>query len=116
MYRIFEESIEKGELKISALILEIDNAIFLMISEKGYRVSTMAGGVPSPSGVSDMRATSFRIIGHKNLLLASALAERIAHSLKKLAFVSVATREDDPIQKLVLELANKVLDKVGTPS
>ena len=112
MYRIFEESLEKGELRISALILEIDNAVFLMISEKGYRVSTMAGGIPSPSGVSDTRATSFRIIGARNLILASALAERIAHSLKKLAFVSVATAEEEPIQKLVLELANKILEKV----
>ncbi|MCK5587573.1 MAG: hypothetical protein KAI34_02460 [Candidatus Lokiarchaeota archaeon] len=112
-YRLFEESIEKGELKISALILELDNAVFLIISEKGYRVSTMAGGVPSPSKVSDMRATSFRILGTRNLILASALAERIAHSLKKIAFVSVATDEEEPIQKLVLELVNKILEKVS---
>lgn len=115
-YKIFTDRLEKGELKIDCIVLELENALFLVFSEKGYRVSTMAGGVPSPSGISDMRATSFRIIGHRNLLLASALAERIAHSLKKLAFVSVATKEDDPIQKLVLELANKVLDKVGTSS
>lgn len=115
-YKIFTDRLEKGELTIDCIVLELENALFLIMSEKGYRVSTMAGGVPSPSGVSDMRATSFRILGHKNLLLASALAERIAHSLKKLSFVSVATREDDPIQKLVLELANKVLEKVGAPS
>jgi hypothetical protein len=112
-YKLFTENIEKGELKISALILQLENAVFLIISEKGYRVSTMAGGIPSPTGVSEMRATSFRILGAKNILLASALAERIAHSLKKIAFVSVATKEEEPVQKLVLELVNKILEKVS---
>jgi hypothetical protein len=112
-YKVFTENIEKGELKISALILQLENAVFLVISEKGYRISTMAGGIPSPSGVSEMRATSFRILGTRNILLASALAERIAHSLKKIAFVSVATKEEEPVQKLVLELVNKILEKVS---
>ncbi len=112
-YKIFTESLEKGELKISALLLEVENAVFLIIAEKGYRVSTMAGGIPSPSGVSNMKATSFRILGTRSILLASALAERIAYSLKKLVFVSLAIKEDEPIQKLTLELANKILEKLS---
>lgn len=96
---------EKTEDKSLTLhISEIENGLFLIISDKGPRIGTIAMGIPSTSVMSRVSTSSVPIVfGIRNELFSRAIAERVAHISKKIVIASVFLSDTTP------ELAQRAL-------
>jgi len=82
-----EASMEKNGKIFRLSILELSNAVLAFFYEGSMKLGTLAVALPGP-GESHI-TTSSVLLGGKYLLLARALAERVAGSFKKMSVASV---------------------------
>ncbi|MFX1294694.1 MAG: hypothetical protein ACFFD2_07550 [Promethearchaeota archaeon] len=89
---------EKDQEKpLTVFITELENGVFLVISDKGPRLGTIAIGIPTPLVKLRVNISSMPIIfGIKNDLLTRAIAERVAHYFQKIVIVSTFLTEESP--------------------
>ncbi len=78
-----------GENPLTAFISELDNGIFMVISDKGARLGTIAIGLPTSSVQNRINTSSMPIVfGIKHDILTRAIAERVAHHCQKIVIAS----------------------------
>ena len=81
---------ESEENPLTLYITELENGIFLLITDKGPRIGTIAMGIPNPAVKSRAITSSIPIVfGIRNELFSRAIAERTAHICQKIVIASV---------------------------
>jgi hypothetical protein len=82
-----QESIDENPL--TAFISELENGLFMVISDKGARLGTIAIGLPISSIQNSINTSSMPIVfGIKHDILTRAIAERVAHHSQKIVIAS----------------------------
>ena len=85
------------ETPLTVYITEIENGVFLVLSDKEARLGTIAIGLPSPQGKTRIDTSSMPIVfGIRNDLLTRAIAERVAHHSQKIVIVSTYLSQQSP--------------------
>ena len=86
-----------GENALTAFISELDNGLFMVISDKGARLGTIAIGLPTSSVQSGINTSSMPIVfGIKHDILTRAIAERAAHHCQKIVIASTFLSGQSP--------------------
>jgi len=97
----------------SALLLELENACILIISEGGLRLGTLAIAIPEGAPGSPA-PTSAGILGHRHVMTARLLAERVASLFGRIAIVSIRAQGSDvEVGARALAVLKKVLEEGG---
>ncbi len=106
------EEVEEGEIKLTANLLEMENALVVLFNEEGrMRLGTLAVATPLSRG--DVPSVSSVLLGDRNIVLTRVLAEHFATALNKLALVSTHVREAREIGPPMMRLANKLIRGTG---
>ena len=85
------------EHPLAIYITELENGIFLVITDKGPRIGTIAMGIPNPVVKSRAETSSVPIaFGIRNELFSRAIAERTAHISQKIVIASVFLSNETP--------------------
>ena len=78
-------------------LTEVENGIFLIISDRGPRIGTIAMGIPNISIKSQIDASSVPLVfGVRNELFCRAIAERVAHICQKIVIANVFLADESP--------------------
>ena len=97
----------------NALLLELDNACILLVSEGDLRLGTLA--VAIPEGTPGFPAPiSANVLGHRHVTTARLLAERMASLFGRIAIVSIRAQGSDiEVGTRALAVLKKVLEEGG---
>ncbi|MHA1651074.1 MAG: hypothetical protein ACTSYB_12835 [Candidatus Helarchaeota archaeon] len=87
---------EKDQVNpLIAFITEVENGLFLLISDKAAQLGTIAIGLPTLLGKNGISTSSIPIVfGIRNDLLTRAIAERVAFRCKKIVIASTHLSEE----------------------
>jgi len=112
--KVFRGDISFGNKRFSAVNIETGNACLILLSEAEDQLGTLAVALPSR----DLKTTplSSVLLGDRNMVSARLLAERLAAKRNKMVLVSVylKTTSETEVTPVLLKLAEKVSEKVGT--
>ena len=93
----YKKTEKNQETPLTIYITEIENGVFLILSDKEARLGTIAIGLPSPQGKTRVSTSSMPIVfGIRNDLLTRAVAERIAHHSQKIVIASTYLSQQSP--------------------
>ncbi|MCW4037978.1 MAG: hypothetical protein NWF13_04500 [Candidatus Bathyarchaeota archaeon] len=114
--RVVRESVEDGEIKFTASLFEVENAVTAFFDEEGsMKLGTLAIGIPQfnrPSCISSV------LLGDRNALITKVLAEQLVRAFNKIALVSshLAVIQENRTNTLLIRLAKKLCDKAQSQS
>ena len=93
----YSKTEKNQENPLTVYITEIENGVFLVLSDKEARLGTVAIGLPSPQGKTRISTSSMPIVfGIRNDLLTRAIAERVAHHSQKIVIASTYLSQQSP--------------------
>ncbi len=110
--RVAREEMLEGERRLSAILVEFENAYIIFLSEGGDRLGTLAISIPPRGGMIGPALSSI-LFGDRNAVIARVLAERIAYKSGKISLVSIFLRTIDGRESgsTLLKLIDKVMQK-----
>jgi len=110
--KIVREEMVEANIVFSAVLLEMNNAYMVLLSEGEENLGTLAVSLPQRQGMVGPPLSS-TLLGERNAMLARLLAERLAKSLEKMVLVSVfvKTRDEREAGRIFLRLLDRVLKK-----
>ncbi|MHA1276625.1 MAG: hypothetical protein ACTSQI_01255 [Candidatus Helarchaeota archaeon] len=86
-----------GENPLNIYISELENGVFMVLSDKGARIGTIAIGIPTSSLKNRINISSMPIVfGIKHDLLTRAIAERVALVCQKIVIASTFLSGQSP--------------------
>lgn len=109
--KVFSEEIEEGEIKVTASLLEVENAVIAFFDEKGsMKLGTFAIAIPQYGG---RRCISSVLLGERNVLITKILAEQLVKTFNKIALVSthLAEIKESRTGSILVRLAQKLGEK-----
>ncbi len=114
---VFEEKIEKEDVSIYAFVVEISNALIVLLTDREYRTGTIAIAVPiRVSDRGPVSSSTLTVFGTKYEFLTRALAERVAHNSQKMTFLSLNfSGNKENLAPVAFEVINKILQKISKP-
>ena len=114
--RVVRESVEDGEIKFTASLFEVENAVTAFFDEDGsMKLGTLAIGIPQ---FNRQTCISSVLLGDRNALITKVLAEQLVRAFNKIALVSshLAVIQESRINTLLIRLAKKLCDKAQSQS
>ena len=105
--KIVKEELVEGETTFFATYLETENASFMMMSEAGDRLGTLAVALPQQQKLVGPPISSI-LLGDRNTMVTRVLAELLAQQTKRIGLASVfiksvSEQEAAPILRKLLE-------------
>ena len=89
--KIVQEKIIERDTPFLAIYLETKNASLVLLSEGEDQLGTLAVAIPQAQKMVGPPLSSI-LLGHRNMMIARILAERLAEKMKKIALVSVFSK------------------------
>ena len=114
--RVVREGVEDGEIKFTASLFEVENAVIAFFDEEGsMKLGTLAIGIPQFSRQSCISSV---LLGDRNALITKVLAEQLVRAFNKIALVSshLAVIQENRTNTLLIRLAKKLCDKAKSQS
>ncbi len=112
--KIIREEAKVADRVLSAVLLDMKNCCIVFLSEGEESLGTLAVALPQQPGMLGPPLSS-TLLGERNINLSRLLAERLAHSTKKMVLVSVFVRTMDEREagRAFLELLERSMKKMG---
>ena len=100
----------ENDKQFSALHIEAENAVLVLLSEGEDRLGTLAASVPSAIELRSQAVFSSILLGDRNVTTARMLAERWASKTRKIALVSVflKTVKETEAAPILVRLMEKI--------
>ena len=107
---VSREEITENDKQFSALHIEAENAVLVLLSEGEDRLGTLAASVPSTIEMRSQSVFSSILLGDRNVTTARMLAERWASKKGKIALVSVflKTAKEAEAAPILVRLMEKI--------
>ena len=107
---IVREELEDHGSSFKSLLLKMDNANFLLLSEGADQLGTLAVAIPQPEKMIGP-STSSVLLGERNMVTARILAEQLAGLTRKISLVSlyVKSLSERDAGAIMLRLLRKTL-------
>ena len=108
---VSREEITENDKQFSALHIEAENAVLVLLSEGEDRLGTLAASVPSTIEMRSQSVFSSILLGDRNVTTARMLAERWASKTRKIALVSVflKTVKEAEAAPILVRLMEKIV-------
>jgi len=110
--KITREETREADHVFSAVLIEMENAYVVFLSEGEEKLGTLAVSLPQKPGMIGPPLSSV-LLGERNATLARLLAERLAKSSERMTLVSVFVKSVDERRAghAFLGLLEKILGK-----
>lgn len=114
--KVLHEEYREGEACFSATIIELKNALIVLLSEGGEGLGTLAASIPQRLKAS--MPVSSTLLGERHAIIARIMAERLAMLTNKIVLVSVLIRVADEAKasQIFIRLVEKALSGGGNES
>jgi len=108
--KIVQEKIIERDTPFLAIYLETKNSSLVLLSEGEDQLGTLAVAIPQTRKMVGPPLSSI-LLGHRNVMIARILAERLAEKMKKIALVSVFSKTfgEREVGPIFLKLVEKTI-------